>query len=409
MKHSSAFLVCGTLALCAAEPAQAQSRFDIKLGGDAYFEMGMVSQSNDTNLRSFEARDRFRLTVLPTAKADNGLEYGAYLRLRSALGTRSVDSDRSYLFAAGSFGTVRLGVTPGFDGEISHLIGGTGRPIAYLPFGLYDHAAAWVAPTGASQGIDAASGRYTGADFRGGVGGALQPPATLMWPWLNADAGASKILYASPTFGGLQIGGSYTPRNDSFNTDINRSRTGSTAAAQFTGAFQDIVEVGANYKRAFGPVKATLSAAYMAGRAIGSGSAVDSFRALRGTIAGLRFEYEGFSIGGDYLNYGKSGQNARYAFPDDSWSWQVGAQYVSGPYVVGAAYIRTEDPGQVNRPGKRTADVYELGAGYTVAPGLRVQVQYDYFDTKSDKVVTAASGSADDRAHVMLARTLLAF
>ncbi|MFD1626277.1 porin [Azospirillum griseum] len=409
MKQSHALLLCGTAALCFTGPVQAQSRFDIQLSGDAYFEMGLVSQSNDTNLRSTEARNRFRLTVTPIGKADNGLEYGAYLRLRSALGTGVVDTDRSYLFASGAYGTVRLGITPGFDGEISHLTNGTGRPIAYLPFGLYDHAAAWVGPTGGAQGTDTATGRHTGGDLRGGVGGALQPPATLMWPWLNADAGATKILYASPRFAGLQVGASYTPRNDSVNTDVNRNRVGSTAAAQFTGSFQDIVEIGANHKATLGPVKTTLSAALMAGKATGSGVAADSFRNLRGHIAGVRFEYGGFSVGADYLNYGKSGQNARYAYMDDSWSWQVGAQYASGPYVVGAAYIRTEDPGQVNRPGKRTANVYEVGTSYTVAPGLRLQLQYDFFDTTSDKAVTAATGSPNDRAHVMLARTLLAF
>ncbi|AWB08101.1 porin (plasmid) [Azospirillum humicireducens] len=409
MKQTQTIALCALLASCITGPAQAQSRFDIQLSGDAYFEIGLVSQSNDRNLRSTEARNRFRLTVVPLAKADNGLEYGANLRLRSALGSRAADIDRSYLFSSGSFGTVRLGVTPGFDGEISHLANGTGRPIAYLPFGLYDHAAAWVGPAGGAQGTDPTTGRYTGGDFRGGVGGALQPPATLMWPWLNADAGATKILYASPRFAGLQVGGSYTPRNDSSNTDISRAKTGSTPAAQFTGNFQDIVEVGANYKATLGPVKATLSAAYMGGKAIGSGAAADSFKDLRGYIGGFRFEYAGFSLGGDYLNYGKSGQNARYAHMDDSWTWQIGAQYVTGPYVLGAAYIRTEDPGQVNRPGKRTADIYEVGAGYTVAPGLRVQLQYDYFDTRSDKAVTLASGSPDDRAHVLLARTMVAF
>lgn len=409
MKPTYTIVLGGTIALCLALPVHAQSRFDIKLSGDAYFEMGFVSQTNDKNLRSVEARDRFRLTVVPTAKTDDGLEYGALLRLRSALGTGAVDADRSYLFASGAFGLVRLGVTPGFDGEISHLVNGTGRPIAYLPFGLYDHATGWIGPAGGGQGTDPATGRYTGADFRGGVGGALQRPSTLMWPWLNADGNATKILYASPRIAGLQIGTSYTPRSDSSNTDINRGKTGSTAAAQFTGIFHDIVEAGVNYKTALGPVKATVSAAYMGGRAAGSGDRADSFRGLRGYIGGFRFEYGGFSLGGDYLNYGKSGQNARYAYADDSWSWQAGAQYARGPYVLGAAYIRTEDPGQVNRPGKRTADVYELGAGYTVAPGLRVQLQYDYIDTKSDKAVTAASGSPDDQAHVLLARTLLAF
>lgn len=409
MKRAHAVALGGVLALCSTGAALAQSRFDIKLSGDAYFEIGLTSQSNDTNLRSVEARNRFRLAITPIAKTESGMEYGGYLRLRSALGSGATDADRSYIFASGSFGAVRLGMTPGFDGEISHLSNGAGRPIAYLPFGLYDHAAAWVGPSGGAQGIDAVTGRYTGGDFRGGVSGALQTPASLMWPWLNADAGATKILYASPRVAGLQIGGSYTPRSDSLNTDVNRSKTGSTAAAQFTGNFQDIVEVGANHKMTFGPVMTTLSAAYMGGRATGSGSAADSFRNLRGFIGGFRIEYDAFSLGGDYLTYGKSGQNGRYANLDDSWSWQIGAQYASGPYVLGAAYIRTEDPGQVNRPGKRTADVYEIGAGYTIAQGLRMQLQYDYFDTKSDKAVTSVSGSPNDRAHVVLARTLFAF
>ena len=73
MKRS---LVIGCAAVALATgcgTASAQSKFDILLGGDAYFQGAYVDQYNDKGVRKTEFANRFRLTVTPTAKAYKGL------------------------------------------------------------------------------------------------------------------------------------------------------------------------------------------------------------------------------------------------------------------------------------------------------------------------------------------------
>ncbi|KAA0585300.1 porin, partial [Azospirillum lipoferum] len=53
MSRSALLLSAATLSLAsvmAAGPASAQSKFDITLGGDAYFEAGYVDQDRDSGL-----------------------------------------------------------------------------------------------------------------------------------------------------------------------------------------------------------------------------------------------------------------------------------------------------------------------------------------------------------------------
>ena len=106
---------CAAIALtgfCGTASAQtAPGKFDIKIGGDAYFAAGYVSQSNESNVRNTEFTNRFRLAVTPKATADNGLEYGARLRIRAYAGDGRIDADQAYIFLNGKFGSVELGVS----------------------------------------------------------------------------------------------------------------------------------------------------------------------------------------------------------------------------------------------------------------------------------------------------------
>lgn len=60
-------------------------------------------------------------------------------------------------------------------------------------------------------------------------------------------------------------------------------------------------------------------------------------------------------------------------------------------------------------PGSRGVKVYEVGAGYTVALGMTVNAQYDCVPATSDQPEAAVTGSPDDKAHVIVLRTVPAF
>ncbi|CAO3352198.1 porin [Azospirillum melinis] len=370
-----------------AGAANAQAKFEVKIGGDAYFEAGYVDQDLDSGLRSTEFRNRMRINIIPSAKADNGLEYGARMRLRANAGTnnaRNTDADRAYIFAQGSFGQVRLGVTNSFNDETY-----TTAPLDYLPLGIYDALPAWIGTT--ANGLNS------------GAAPTVTNGNTIITQSLVAEANSTKIVYFSPRFAGLQIGASYTPRNDSSATDVNRVKPVGTFAAGGAGTYTDIVEVGANYNNTFGGVTVKASAGYNWGRAVDDvvGS---NYKDLNAWQAGAQVGYAGFAIGGGYIDYGKSGQNKRPGVAtENTRNWVVGAQYTAGPIVVGANYKNGKDAGSFFTAGDRELQVYEIGVGYTVAPGLTVQAQYDHFKLDND------ASLRDDKGDVVLVRSILAF
>ena len=101
----------------AAKADSTPGKFDIKISGDAYFEAGLISQSHDTNQgaapnhnTSGDFINRLRLQINPEAKADNGLTYGAKVRIRANASDGRVDGDKAYIYMSGAFGEVQGGV-----------------------------------------------------------------------------------------------------------------------------------------------------------------------------------------------------------------------------------------------------------------------------------------------------------
>ncbi len=395
----AAVLTVPPLALLMGSAAHAAEPFKLVIGGDAYFEAGFVGQDRDNGLRSSEFRNRMRVVFTPSAKADNGLEYGARLRIRASSGTGTTDADRSFIFVNGSFGSVRLGMVNSYNDDIW-----VARPIDYLPLASSDGVAAWLPGASAQTLIN---GRYAGTDLpvAPGAGSALQHSITV-------QGTATKVVYYSPRFAGLQAGLSYTPRTDSTATDVNRVKAVSSSGAGATTNFQDIVELGLHYKNSFDGVDVAASAAYNLGKASSSASAADRYQDLRAFQIGARVGYAGFSLGAGYVDYGKSGQNKNSSvapFRDSARGWNVGVQYVTGPWTLGGGYVYGQDAGSYSLRGARKLDVIELGVGYQVAPGLQIQAQYDHFRARSDKAATTATGSPDDNGNVALLRSVLTF
>jgi len=390
---------CAAAALAmGAGAANAQAKFELKLGGDAYFEGGYVDQDLDTGKRSTEFRNRFRLVVTPTAKADNGLEYGARARLRANNADGTLDADRGYIFVQGGFGQVRLGVTNSYNDDTY-----VSRPIDYQFLGIYDPFMAYI----------------------GGFTGAYSGTNTLTAHSVTVNANATKIVYYSPSFAGFQAGLSYTPRNDSFLTNVDRTETaggfiaaggnalgaifdpttGATTAAvgNWATTFQDVVEIGASYKNNLGGVDVAVGGGYFWGSTEHSARGNIRYKDLNAYQLGAKVTYAGFTFGGGYVNHGESGQNKAALYKKDNQVWNVGAQYATGPILVGVGYTHGVDAGNVNVAGERELDAWSFGGSYAVAPGLRVGAEYTYFDADAEGT------AADDKGSVVLLRSVLAF
>lgn len=380
---------CAVAALStAAGSASAQTKFDVKIGGDAFFQFGYVDQDQDAGLRSTEAMNRFRLNVIPTAKADNGLEYGARLRLRASNGNATVDADRAYIFAEGQFGRIMAGTDAGASDNYAII----GPVVDWGTFGGPDGW--WMSYLGPT----------TGGNIPVAAQGQLRT--------LTSSDAYTRITYMTPSFAGLQGIFSYGPSSDSRATDVKRTKvttsTDPDGSSSRASAFQDVYEVGAVYTGEFSGVTVEGSAFYSGGQAKSDTNTLlattTRYEDLNSWQAGLQVGYAGFKVGGSYSNSYDSGYaKTGIANTTDQETIIVGAQYTTGPVVVGAGYTYAQDGGDLDSVGKSKLNLYSVGANYTVAPGLTVGLEYNYFDLNHN---VAAN---DDKGSVVIFDTRIAF
>ncbi|WP_029010830.1 porin [Azospirillum halopraeferens] len=356
---------CAAVALAMGSgAANAQAKFEVKIGGDVFFEAGYAEDDISGN-RSVEFRNRFRVNITPTAKADNGLEYGGRVRLRANRSDATVDGDHAYIFVQGTFGQVRLGVTNSFNDDTY-----VSRPIGYMFLGQTTPGDVYL----------------SGLPFHDYS--------------LVPEGSGTKIRYASPVFAGFQVGASYTPRAGDYNNSV--------VLTQDDASVQDMFEIGANYKGTFAGVSVNASAGYFWGDAEPTATGVrrDDLRAWQ---VGGQVGYAGFLVGAGYVDYDDSLQPSGAVGIRDAYSWNAGVQYTTGPIVVGAGYTY----GQGSRSTSTTAaavavansklDLWSVGLAYTVAPGLTVGAEYNYFD------LNTPTGFADRDGSVVMLRSIVAF
>lgn len=397
---------CAGICLVAAGGSLAQSpgKFAVTLGGDAFVEGAFVSQDRDAGLRSTEIRNRYRLVVTSTGTADNGLEYGARVRLRANNADRSVDADRAFLFAQGAFGTVRAGVINPYSDDILALMQG---PLDYRVLAIIDPAVAF-AGAGSVGGLPTAQ-TITPAGVQGpDIGSLYGGHSSLSYRHSMLPGIATKLVYYSPRFAGFQFAGSYTPRTDSANTDVTRTKTNAVGATGVQGTFTDVIEAALSYQQVFGDLTVKAFAEVQTGQSLDSTANAAGFKDMRVWHAGGQIGYGAFSLGGAYLDLGQSGQSkAAAARRENGNLWHLAAQYRSGPLAVGLGYQRGKDAGSLAVAGARKLDIYDIGVMYTVAPGLSIGAEYDYFKSKSDQ--STAALDRDDKGSAVILRSVLTF
>jgi len=456
------YLLAGTSALAltfaagAAFADTAPGKFDIKISGDAYFEGGLVTQTNDymraseffattttaaqRNGEKYGAGDfsnRFRLQINPEAKADNGLTYGAVVRIRANFGNNNdvnpgfVDGDKAYIYVSGTFGEVRGGVTYG-PSDVTYV----SHPQDWQMLGIYDE---WRTYTKYSSA-------YAWGQFGSGASSATGGVASEGVQLLRSHNIDTKLVYYSPRFfgatptTGLQGAISYTPHsgdgacgqviagtandcNVSVNTGVSRLDYSNIATTQTTG-FNDVVELTGNYVEKWGPWLLKVSAGYNTGSSLSSSAAATAtkYSDLESFQFGAQVGYENFILGGGYVNAGRSGY-ARTAgvLTNDQEAWNIGAQYTWGPIVGGIKFIEESDAGSTAIAGGRTLDALTGGVMYTVAPGLRVGLEDTYFWAQNETGNNAfastttttnnVAGNATNKqtGNVLLGRAIVSF
>src|SRR5688572_14975008 len=293
-------LLAGTAITAAALYAQsAQAQLVVSLGGYTEF-FGAYYDDDASNRTSREFQLETEIVVRADGKADNGLLYGTKIELQNSTpdsGT-GVGTGEASVYLGGTWGRIELG---DFDGAADTLaIYAPLVGIEQIDGDAYDFLS--VTPTDGPR-----------ADFALGT-----PPTGSLVQAPDADD-ATKIMYITPRFAGLQAGVSYATQSDSEAQDVVRFKT--------AGGYKDFWEFGANYTREFSgfsiAVGATASTA--TGQDLGTvgGPSLEDFFAWQ---AGAQVGYGGFMVGGGYID--ADDYNAVSGVPatsGDSTAWHVGA------------------------------------------------------------------------------------
>lgn len=347
MKMQNGLGLVSALALVvAASPARAD--LEVTIGGYTGFQAALFD--NDTaNNSDRDFQSEAEVYVKANAKADNGLEYGAYIELLAST-SETANADEVNLYLAGNWGRVELGDQDGAGSELA-VVGpyvGMGQALGsyndYVPTGDRGYARVDSAADPSIKAIDTSD--------------------------------ATKITYYTPRFSGFQAGVSYAPERDD-NADGE--------GVQFfdnVGNHDNAFEFGLNYKGEFDAVTVKAGGEYVMADAK-DGSGLEDISAW---TLGAQVGYMGFTLGGGYTDNGDSGLTDG-ATDDDVTLWNVGLTYADGPWGVGINYVDADFDqagtpfglaGVVGSGGDYTA--WGLGGTYKIAPGLTTGADLVFFD-----------------------------
>ena len=371
----------------------AQAQLVVSLGGyteffGAYYDDDVPGRTS----REFELETE--IVVRADGKADNGLLYGAKVELQNStpdFGTTGVGVDEA---------SVYLSAAPG---AASNSVISTAPPIPWRSMLRWSASSRSTAtPT-----IFWPSSRMAFLSASQPIGSMVQAP----------DSGdATKVMYLTPRFAGIQAGISYATQDGSECPERGR--------LQDRRRLQGLLGSGCElHGRVRGLLRRRQRHRQHRDRqdiGIVGGPTLEDFWAWQ---AGAQVGYGGFKFGGGYIDAGD--YNAVSGVPGssgDSTVWHVGVSYTAGPVAVGLTYADAE--GFKSGPSfdettlapsvgtyATSYKTYGGGVAYTIAPGFVVQADLMYVDEdlRNVDLATGAAATTSNEGYVAVLSTRLDF
>jgi outer membrane protein OmpU len=382
-------ILLGTTAIAAAAlyAQSAQAQITVSLGGYTEF-FGAYYDDDVAGRTSREFQLETEIVVRADGKADNGLLYGAKVELQNG-STASVSTDEASVYLSGTWGRIELG---DFDGAADTLaIYAPLVGIEQIDGDAYDFLDVTTsAPVGATAGT-----RF-----------GIQPFFGLVKAPDSGDA--TKVMYLTPRFAGIQAGVSYATQNGSEAQNVVALKTQSPG-------YKDFWEFGANYTGTFagfsvavGATASTASGEDRQGPPFTTPAAATELEDFFAWQAGAQIGYAGFKVGGGYIDGDDFGARVNTT-AGDATAWHVGASYTAGPFAVGVTYADAEGA----KPGFTTYasdyKTYGGGVAYTLAPGFVVQADLMYVDEEVQNITRAVPVTESTEGYVAVLSTRLNF
>lgn len=323
---ASALVMAGLM----AAPAQAQ--LEARVGLDVRAMMGAYDhdRAGDAEFNSGSFRTDWRMPVSVSGTADNGLNYGALLRLRNqvhtgAAGQQGLRFDQAFVHMSGNWGRLEIG-----DNWGAMTMANVMAPVVGI--GQVD---------GASPITTGIAAPYSDATFEG------------------TD---SRIYYRSPSFSGFTVHVSYSPEHPARGNSWNTSNA--------TRRINNVYQVAANYSGEFNGIGIDVGGGYSGGQWTG-GVAVANEANREIFEVGANVSWGGLTIGGIYYDNGRTGGDDRAGRLN---GWSAGASYTMGAWsFAGSLASATARP--FGGP-TQTDTLYSLGVNYAIAPGLSASADF---------------------------------
>lgn len=373
---STALVVGGLM----AAPAMAADPIKVGVGGyyTFYAIANSISSSYATNGSFTSYKGLFfaqegEVHFVGQTKLDNGTSVGVNIELEAwngAAGTAGTTSiDEAFLFAFGDWGRAEFG---GRDAASYRMY--YGAPSALIGFGAIQHN--HVVGNALAFGSNKAAFHST--------------TATNTAAWQDTQ----RINYFTPRFQGLQIGVGYTPKINAPSAGgyFGTTGLGTPFGSQATGfgacgtanatnissctnnsyAWQDGIDIGANYLNKFGAVTVAAygSFAYAAfnpgySAFAGASNQITGSNLASWTMwtAGLQFGFKGITVGGS-IGYDNQGMGSNYYTGVDNATRfaTAGIMYETGPWQVSFMWM-----GSINSNGNGSNTVQSIASGTNAA------------------------------------------
>jgi outer membrane protein OmpU len=400
-------LAAGLLAtgLAQAQTAGPKAPFSAILDGEANANFGIISgQQNTAHNRDVGMEQNVWMRFFFEGHADNGLTYGWYVRM---LGTSSAVADSGFTIDREAiylkhpaWGTVELGE-------------GTAGGKNGIPFVTAD----WGPPT--------TSRFYLGPD--GGLEDQFikDPlPQTILNNLSKIGANnfdirrTNHIFYQTPGWNGVSLSAAYAPDGTQRNEEqfvTSTAGTPVTTSSTSTTQYQNLVDLGLLYTGEIGPVALKTGVDYVYGQSKNVFSLAGSTQAnnqINSVHTGFALNYAGLQWAVDYTYAGSSAAPHIGNLNDVSmWGWSTGLEYFLGPWTFGGYYWYGRAPGifaplaagaslggQVFPVAQTAGGVWEMnnfevGVGYTIAPGLKLYEAAFFYSDYNTHVPTGSSGN----------------
>jgi hypothetical protein len=361
------------------KPAAEKSPITVTLGGSAEFTAGIVDDGDITKSTGDSTRAQAMDTdveaiLYADGKTDSGLTYGAQIQILKNDNDPEDGDDQQFAYLGGDWGKVEAGDADGAADKLAIYApndfgtgGVTGKFYQYLNSGtIFDGTSGYTS-------IAAGNKRYKAFD----------------------SETASKLSYYTPRIAGFQAGASYAPdgagqgnRDDRVGNDGDLDSLYNQATNK---AFENYVEVGANYETDFDDVGLAVGGSYVYAGSKGefNNTKVEDLSAYQ---VGAKANFMGFTLGGGYVWQDESGITESTANKQDSTGYNFGLQYETGPFIVGANALFAENQGYSNKDNQ--LDVYSVGATYVVAPGLSTFVEGTFVPTNEGSYLDSNTNAA---------------